>query len=132
MARIWVEQYTGSGVPIDYWGHSPTPRAEDRNLVPRNMLMVAVASFTFRFVSVEQIRDCLSYYEQKTHPSSRIAARGGDHWEFQRWFERLPMYLLEDAKRTKVVKALRKALEVGEAGAFAEMPPSRKEPFAAR
>jgi hypothetical protein len=104
MARIWVERYTGSGVPIDYWGLSPTPRPEDRNLVPRNMLRVAVASFTFRFVSVEQIRDCLSYYEQKTHPSSRLPAGGGDHWEFQRWFERLPMYLLEDPNTTVVTK----------------------------
>jgi hypothetical protein len=89
------------------------------------MLKVAVASFTFRFISVEQIRDCLSYYEQKTHPSSRLSTRGGDHWEFERWFERLPMYLLEDAKRTKVVKALRKALVVAEAGAFTEVLPSR-------
>ncbi|MBB5056466.1 hypothetical protein HDF16_001151 [Granulicella aggregans] len=123
MARIWVERYTGSGVPFEYWGHSPTPRPEDRNLVPRNMLKVAVASFTFRFVCVEQIRDCLSYYEQQTHPSSRLSINGGDHWEFERWFERPPMYLLEDAKRTKVVKALRKALAVAEAGAFAEVLP---------
>jgi hypothetical protein len=87
------------------------------------MLKVAVASFTFRFVSIAQIRDCLFYYEQKTHPSSRILTSGGDHWEFERWFERLPMYLLEDAKRAKVVKALRRALVVAEAGAFVEVLP---------
>jgi hypothetical protein len=37
-----------------------------------------------------------------------------DHWEAQRWFEQLPMYLLEDAKRKKVVAALQKALKLAE------------------
>jgi hypothetical protein len=32
-----------------------------------------------------------------------------------RWFERLPMYLLEEPKRQKVLKALSKALELAEA-----------------
>jgi hypothetical protein len=90
-----------------------------------------VASFTFRFVSVEQVRNCLSYYEQKTHPSSMLPDitlrnMGGDHGECQRWFERLPMYLLEDAKRTKVVKALHRALQVAEAGAFEKLLPAQK------
>lgn len=35
-----------------------------------------------------------------------------DHWEVQRWFERLPMDLLEESKRVKVVKALRRALVI--------------------
>ena len=88
------------------------------------MLKVTVAAFTFQFISVKQIKDCLSYYEQKIHPSSRLSTSGGDHWELERWFERLPMYLLEDAKRIKVVKALQKALSVAEAGAFEQILPS--------
>jgi hypothetical protein len=35
---------------------------------------------------------------------------GGDHGETQRWFEKLPNYLLEKAKRPKVVSALERAL----------------------
>jgi hypothetical protein len=35
-------------------------------------------------------------------------------WEIERWFERLPMYLLEEPKRRKVVKALTKALAAEE------------------
>jgi hypothetical protein len=89
------------------------------------VLKVTVAGFTFHFISVEQIQACLSYYEQKIHPSSRLATSGGDRWEFERWFERLPMYLLEDAKRIKVLKALHKALSVAEAGAFEEILPCR-------
>jgi hypothetical protein len=37
-------------------------------------------------------------------------------WDIERWFERLPMYLLEEPKRQKVLKALNKALERVEAG----------------
>jgi hypothetical protein len=34
----------------------------------------------------------------------------------QRWFERLPMYLQEEAKRKKVLKALHKAVTLIDAG----------------
>ena len=46
------------------------------------------------------------------HPSSR-GHLGSDvlHDEAQRWYDRLPMRLLAEAKREKVVKALRSALE---------------------
>jgi hypothetical protein len=37
-----------------------------------------------------------------------------DHWEAHRWLERLPMYLLEEPKRKKVVKALNQALILAE------------------
>jgi hypothetical protein len=93
------------------------------SLIPRHVIVVRVASFTFRFRTTEQLRECLKYYQQKTHPSSRIAAKaiaadiGEDWrelrgWEVERWFERLPMYLLEEPKRQKVIKALSKTLEL--------------------
>jgi hypothetical protein len=73
------------------------------------------------------LRDCIAYYERKTHPSSRIPAKriatdiGPDWremrlWEVERWFERLPMYLLEEPKRQKVLKALHETLTLIEAG----------------
>ena len=78
--------------------------------------MVHVASFTFQFMSVQQLRDCLSFFEQKIHPSSRLPmapeTSAGMHGEAQRWFERLPIYLLEEPKRRKVVEALRRALQL--------------------
>jgi hypothetical protein len=76
--------------------------------------MVHVAAFTFHFFSVAQVRDCLAYYSQKVHPSSRAPLGAADHWELQRWFERLPMYLLEEPKRVKVIKAPERALKVAE------------------
>ncbi len=97
----------------------------NQNLIPRSEVVVEVASFEFRFASVTQLRQCIAYYETKTHPSSRLPARElaaqlGDDWraqrgwEVERWFERLPMYLLEEPKRLKVLKALKKALSLVE------------------
>jgi len=97
------------------------------SLVPRHVIVVRVASFAFRFDSVERLRECIKYYEKKTRPSSRIATKtlaadlGEDWrklrgWEVERWFERLPMYLLEEPKRQKVLKALSRALALAETG----------------
>ncbi len=81
-----------------------------------------VASFTFRFISSDQLRDCLAYYERRTHPSSMRTIGSADHWEAQRWFERLLMYLLEEPRRLKVVKAVRRALVVAETGVLSGPP----------
>ena len=96
------------------------------SLIPRTVIVVEVASFTFRFRDIKQLRECIEYYGSKTRPSSRVpatklAADLGDDWreqrgwEIERWFERLPMYLLEEPKRQKVLKALNKALTLVEA-----------------
>jgi len=108
-------------------GFGRLTRFETANLVPREVVLVRVAAFTFRFTTTKQLRDCIAYYERKTHPSSRIPAKriaadiGPDwremrSWEVERWFERLPMYLLEEPKRQKVLKALHKTLTLIEAG----------------
>jgi hypothetical protein len=97
------------------------------SLLPRHVIVVRVASFAFRFENVERLRECIKYYEKKTRPSSRIAAKtlaadlGEDWrelrgWHVERWFERLPMYLLEEPKRHKVLKALSRALALAESG----------------
>jgi len=89
------------------------------SLTPCHVITVKVASFTFRFGSVEELQRTIEYYSQKIHPSSRISAQelqrqlGEDWrtlrgWDVERWFERLPMYLLEEPKRQKVLKALLK------------------------
>jgi hypothetical protein len=101
--------------------------AYERNLITRTMIVVEVASFTFRFPTTERLRECIAYFDQKVRPSSRIPAKelavdlGEDWreqrgWEVERWFERLPMYLLEEPKRKKVLKALNKALDMAESG----------------
>jgi len=97
------------------------------SLAPRHVIVVRVASFAFRFETVERLRECIKYYEKKARPSSRIAAKTlaadlGEGWrelrgwDVERWFERLSMYLLEEPKRQKVLKALSTALALAETG----------------
>ena len=97
------------------------------SLAPQHVIVVRVASFAFRFATVERLRECIKYYEKKTRPSSRIPAKtlaadlGEDWrelrgWDVERWFERLPMYLMEEPKRQKVLKALSRALALAETG----------------
>ena len=130
MARIWKEPHGNQGMN---WTRYETREkraaqaAKGPGLIPVQDVMVRVASFTFRFVNVEHLRDCLAYFQQKTRQTSRIAGKelasqlGEDwrsqrSWEVERWFERLPMYLFEEPKRRKVVQALTKALELEESG----------------
>jgi hypothetical protein len=97
------------------------------NLIPRHVILVNVVSFTFRFRSVEQIEKYLRFFETKIHPSSLIPAKDLEAdlgaawrelrgWEVERCFERLPMYLFEEPKRQKVVKALSRAIELERSG----------------
>lgn len=97
------------------------------SLAPRRVIVVRVASFAFRFKTVQRLRECIKYYEKKTRPTSRIPAKtlaadlGEDWrvlrgWDVERWFERLPMYLLEEPKRQKMLKTLDRALALAESG----------------
>jgi hypothetical protein len=74
---------------------------------------VAVSGFEFQFVTLDQLRECLTYYEQCLLPTSREPdmARNPEKGEWQSWQERLPLYLREEPKRLKVVAALSRALE---------------------
>jgi hypothetical protein len=106
----------------------PVKRRDGKaSLAPQHVIVVRVASFAFRFETVERLRECIEYYEKKTRASSRIAAKtlaadlGEDWrqlrgWDIERWFERLPMYLLEEPKRQKVLEGLSRALTLAETG----------------
>jgi hypothetical protein len=118
VARIWKEAQDGrryGDVP------SRTLPAHAQTLIPREFICVNVCSFTFRFQNTDEIREYVSFFEKKTHPTSRVPASmlpdcNFRHWHSQRRYERLPMYLQEEPKREKVLKALRKAIELVEDG----------------
>ena len=117
MARIWKEPH--SGMRYGDEPSEPLP-AHARSLRTREFICVNVCSFTFRFESQSEIRKYIAFYEKKTHRSSILPIPSHmdrfARWHFQRWHERLPMYLQERAKRERVVKALRKALTLLESG----------------
>jgi hypothetical protein len=124
MARITIEDFdarrhSNPMANIDDVQRERHQRA--RPMASYKVCLVNVCGFTFEFHSLSQIRLCLEYYGREHQPSSRLPVSlmnfGGDHWELQRWFDRLPEFLLETAKRAKVVSAMKKALDV-----YSELP----------
>ena len=122
MAKIWSETFDPKrhhdkmrdvsrilGVPTEQYWRAPT-------LQRYPVYFVRVCGFTFEFHSLEQLKVCLEFFSQKVHPSSMIKFSESDrrimwlHWVCQRWFERLPMQLLEERRRVRIVPALKKAL----------------------
>ncbi len=109
MARHWKEQFD-STKHQNKMPEFPVREQKDLKIIPHFVYFVSVCSFTFEFHSIGQIKACFDYYSTKIQPSSRISIGAADHWEVQRWFEKLPMYLLEEPKRQRVIKALKSAL----------------------
>jgi hypothetical protein len=111
MARYWKEPTTGTRHSDRVSNPLPT---HARGLDGREFICVSVCSFTFRFESQDEIREYIAFFEKKTHPSSTLPIPAGAdsffRWHSQRWYERLPGSLHEDAKREKILKALRKAI----------------------
>lgn len=122
MAQIWSEIYNPKRhndkmadssrlptIPGDQYWRAPT-------LQRYQVYFVRVCGFTFEFHSVEQIEACLRFFSKKVRRSSRIHFSEADrkiywlHWKAQRWFERLPMKLLEERRRIRIVPALKQAL----------------------
>jgi hypothetical protein len=88
-------------------GGAPIDAPRDR-LIERWVYFVEVASFTFQFESLAHLNECLQFFRQKLHPTSRQPDVWLEHY-WQRWFERLPQWLFEEPKRVKVVAALERA-----------------------
>jgi hypothetical protein len=123
MAQIWTETYNPKrhsdkmsdftrlpGVPRGQYWKAPT-------LQQYPVYFVRVCNFTFEFHSLEQLKACLAFFSRKVRPSSMIKLSEADrrmtwlHWKCQRWFERLPMQLLEERRRVRIAPALKEALE---------------------
>ena len=89
-------------------GGLPAPQPPDP-LIVHWVYLVDVCSFTFQFISLDQLRECLRYFREPLHRTSRLPDVTLEHY-WQRWFERIPQRLLQGAKRRKVVAALERAL----------------------
>ena len=122
MAQIWTETYDPKrhsdkmhdfthlpGVPREQYWRAPT-------LQRYPVYFVRVCGFTFEFHSIRQLEVCLEFFSRRVRPSSMIRFSEADrkirwlHWVCQRWSERLPMQLLEERRRVRIVPALRQAL----------------------
>jgi hypothetical protein len=106
--RIWKDKYE-AWASRNFDGMSYRQCLHSANQ-PEDVLFVRVCSFTFAFMSVEEVQEYLDYYSKKIHPSSARPALPKSGWEYQTQFERLPFYLREEPKRQQVVKALSRAI----------------------
>jgi len=113
MSRIWkekldIKKHRDQMSTADIGGVVPK-RPRDTLLTPW-VYFVEVASFTFQFHSLEQLREALNYFSKKTHPTSNDGyGRRYEHY-WQRWYERLPKGLNREKSRKKIMIALKKAV----------------------
>lgn len=119
MARWWVERYDPEkhankmkGVVDGVYTYSFDESPAD-NLIDKDVIFVHVAGFTFQFLALRHLELAAEYFSQPRKGSSRIEGGidGADHWEVQRWFERLPKGIERKERRAEVAKALMQAFE---------------------
>ena len=107
MSRIAVEAFD----PAAHRNHMPEVPAPDR---PRNVLVVTIGRFRLEFLSTAQLQAAIAYFHSPSG-STRLAAAGGDHWEFQPWQSRLPAGINNSHNRPRVLAALQSAQAVAQA-----------------
>ncbi|WOS42052.1 hypothetical protein [Xanthomonas rydalmerensis] len=104
MSRISVETFD----PLVHRNHMP--EISSPNCV-RHVLVVSSGKFRLEFLSRAQLEAAISYFLSSSG-STRLAAQGGDHWEFQPWQSRLPAGINNRHNRDQVLSALLSAREL--------------------
>lgn len=119
--KIWAEIYDPKRHlnPMGWTGHDPdAPRDSSRiwqvtERPAHKVVFVRVCGFDFELHDRVQLDACIRYYSKVIRPTSRLPVyteyHGSDHFKTQRWYERLPLYLREEPKRVRVLKALGRA-----------------------
>lgn len=128
MAKWWQEPF------VNIWPN--LERAKPKTLLEavtaKTCYCVRVCQFTFRFTSLDELRDGIDFYSRKTHRSSRLpdkawitAARASnpsgyrqniaetlkiERFWLERWFEKVPIRLQREGSRKRVLAALQAAL----------------------
>lgn len=107
---VWKERYSKHRHSNRMYGGVESALEIAANpLAGQWVYFVECCGFTFQFIGLPQLNTCLSYYEKAHVGSTRMPIGTADHWEVQRWHERLPGYLRAQSKRLKTIKALKKA-----------------------
>jgi len=120
MARIWTETFNPKR-------HADKMRDASRPVegpLPQRypVYIVATLGFTFEFHTIQQIEVCLRFFSQKVRPESMMQFLDSDRHIFElhavspRWFQELPLPLLEEHRRLEIAAALTKALRRFRAG----------------
>ncbi len=99
--RDYMATYDYEGVPIE--------KSKD-NLIKKWVYFAEVEGFVFQFASLEQVKECKAYFEQKTHHSTMGYHTPYEHY-WQAWYCRLPKGITKNNKRKKVLKVLDEILQ---------------------
>ena len=122
MSRHWKEPYLREkaieigikeleGCVVTCWDEQGRDYANySRFRAPEQIFYVEVCGFTFAFYSMHMMKLYLEFYSQKILPSRCRDTPHVNHDLRQTEFMRLPLYLREEPKRLKVIKALTKAM----------------------
>lgn len=81
-------------------------------LIPKWAYFVHAGGFTFSFLQLRHLEIAAEYFSRPLKPASRTKDGIGaaDHWEVQRWYDRLPKGLERKDRRAKIAKAMKAAL----------------------
>ena len=81
MGRIWKEKFDSKKHQdkMDSLFHIGLKDFTEDNLREAWVYFVKECNFTFIFMNLEQVKDCLSYFSKVIHPSSKIDIGSADH-----------------------------------------------------
>jgi hypothetical protein len=119
MARIWTETFNPKR-HADKMRDVSVPAIPDLQRYP--VYLVGITGYTFEFHNIQQIEVCLRFFSQKVRPESMMQFLETDrhilelHAVSPRWFQELPLPLLEEHRRLEIATALTKALRRFRAG----------------
>ena len=109
--QVWKERLDPNK-HIDFmtssWIGGIEAKKSKNNLLSEWVYFVKECGFTFQFVSLEQLDECIEYFSREILPNTiKPEIYLERYW--QKWYERLPKGLVAKKKRIKMLKALKKA-----------------------
>lgn len=106
--KCWTEPFDPDRHVDHFNTGGAVPRARELGPV---QYFVKVAGFTFELASLDQLRETIAWFATPIHRSSRAPVFEPEKGKWQPWHARLPAKVKKGARRARVLKALRAALE---------------------
>lgn len=80
------------------------------NLIEEWIYFARVNGSTFQLASLDQVRECKAFFEQKIHPSTRDKDHNPHEHYWQAWHNKLPKSITKEKNRLEMIKTLEKIL----------------------
>lgn len=116
MSNVWREEADPekhSDFMSTYRPGGITVEKSKDNLIKKWVYFAKISDFTFQFASLDQVKECKDFFENKVHPSTADSYNKLERF-WHSWYCKLPKGMLKDSKRQKVLKALEMILDTWE------------------